>query len=140
MKKVAKLITIIDDDGEDIDFLRSAILATDPFVKCNAFSSPQEALERISKDSIPPDIIFVDYNMPVFNGIECVQVFNALRVFNYTTYVAISSHMPPSLERAFVDHGVDYAFEKPTSIEGYKKVVEQVFGKIYGSVVMNPND
>ena len=131
---MAKLITIIDDDAEDIDFLRSAILSADPSVKCIAFTSPQEALERISMDRIPPDIIFVDYNMPLFNGVECLQIFKALRILNYTAFVAISSHMPPTLEQAFLNQGVSHVFEKPTSTEGYRKVVEQVFNNTYVAV------
>jgi CheY-like chemotaxis protein len=131
---VSKFITIIDDDGEDIDFLRAAILEVDPSVKCMAFTSAQEAIARISTDRIPPDVIFVDYNMPVFNGIECLQIFNALRVLKYTSYVAISSNMPPTLEQAFFDHGASCVFEKPTSIQGYKKVVEHVFSDTFGEL------
>jgi CheY-like chemotaxis protein len=135
---VSKRITIIDDDSEDIDFLRSAILAVDPSVKCTAFSSVQEALAYMSTDKLPPDVIFVDYNMPVFNGIECLQIFRALRVLNYTSYVAISSHMPPEMEEAFLHHGVSYAFEKPTSIQDYHKVIEHVFSNVLG--VVNPDN
>jgi len=136
---VRKLITIIDDDVEDIHFLRSAIQLADPSVKCIAFTSPQEALEYISVDKIPPDVIFVDYNMPLFNGIECLQIFNTLRALNYTAYVAISSYMPPSLEHTFLNQGVSYAFEKPSSIEGYQEVVKQVFNDIYAVGSGNSN-
>jgi CheY-like chemotaxis protein len=131
---VPKLITIIDDDSEDIEFLQSAILAADPSVKCTVFNCSQEAIAYVSTDRIPPDVIFVDHNMPVFNGIECLQIFNALRVLNYTSYVAISTHMPPALERAFLDQGASYVFEKPMSIQGYAKLVEHVFSNIYGEV------
>jgi CheY-like chemotaxis protein len=134
VNSVAKFITIIDDDSEDASFLQSAILAVDPSVICVVFNSPQEAVERISASKIPPDIIFVDYNMPAFNGIECLQIFNALRKLNYTSYVAISSHMPPALEQAFLNNGVSCAFEKPTSIQGYQRVVEQVFSNTYAVV------
>jgi CheY-like chemotaxis protein len=131
---VPKRITIIDDDSEDIDFLRSAILEADPSVRCTVFNSLPEALTYISTDKIPPDVIFVDYNMPVFNGIDCLQIFQTLRFLNYTSYVAISSHMPPEMEKAFLNHGVSYAFEKPTSIQGYRKEIEHVFSNILGAV------
>jgi len=134
---VPKFITIIDDDSEDIDFLRSAILAADPAVRCMTFTSPQEAIARISTDRVPPDVIFVDYNMPVFNGIECLQIFNALRVLNYTSYVALSSAMSPDLERDFLNHGASHAFEKPTSMQGYEKVIERVFSNVFGRVRSN---
>ena len=131
---VSRLITIIDDDSDDIDLLQAAILKADPSVKFTVFTSPQEALVCISTGKIPPDVIFVDYNMPVFNGIECLQLFNALRILNYTPYVASSSHMTPELEQAFRKQGASYMFEKPTSMEGYERVVDHVFTNIFGEV------
>jgi CheY-like chemotaxis protein len=131
---VSRLITIIDDDSDDIELLQSAILKADPSVKFTVFTSPQEALVCISTDKIPPDMIFIDYKMPVFNGIECLQLFNALRILNYTPYIASSNLMSPELAQAFIDQGASYVFEKPTSIEGYERVVEHVFTNIFGEV------
>jgi CheY-like chemotaxis protein len=131
---VSKLIIIIDDDNDDIDFLLSAILDTDPTIKCTVFTSPQEAIECISTGRIPPDLIFVDYEMPLFNGIECLQVLSALRILNYTSYVASSSHMSPALQQAFLRQGVSFVFEKPTSMLGYKHVVEHVFNNVLSEV------
>lgn len=131
---MSRLITIIDDDSDDIDLLQSAILKADPSVKFTVFTSSQEALVCISTDKIPPDIIFIDYHMPVFNGVECLQLFNALRILNYTPYVASSSHMSRELEQAFLNQGASYVFEKPTSMEGYERVVDHVFANIFGEV------
>jgi CheY-like chemotaxis protein len=131
---VSRLITIIDDDSDDIELLQSAILKADPSVKLTVFTSSQEALVCISTDKVPPDVIFVDYNMPVFNGVECLQLFNALRMLNYTPYIASSTHMTPQLEQAFLNQGASYVFEKPTAVDGYDKVVEYVFTNIFGEV------
>lgn len=131
---MSKLIAIIDDDSEDIELLQSTILKADPSVKFTVFTSSQEALVCISTDKTPPDVIFVDYKMPVFNGLECLQVFNALRVLNYTPFIGCSTHMTPELEQAFLKQGASYVFEKPTSVEGYERVVDHVFTNIFGNV------
>ena len=123
---MSKLIVIIDDDSEDLEFLRSAILSADPSIICTAFTSPQDALQSISGGRVAPDVICVDYNMPVVNGVECLRLFGALRILNHTSMVASSSYMPPSLEDAFREQGARYVFEKPHSIHGYQKVAHRI--------------
>lgn len=136
-KAVFKLITIIDDDNDDIYLLQSAIEEVSPSVKCTVFTSPQEALKSLSTGEFRPDVIFLDYNMPMFNGVECLQLFRTLRLLRFTSYVGSSSHMSPELEQAFLKLGASHVFEKPTSVKDYKKVVEHIFNNVLSEASSN---
>jgi CheY-like chemotaxis protein len=118
-----KYVVIIDDDVDDIEFLRSAIAGIDPSVKCTGFTSPQDALQALSGNEMRmPDVICVDYNMPVLNGIDCLRLFRALNKLNHTTMVANSTCLSKNLERDFRSNGASYVFEKPGTFGGYEKI------------------
>ena len=126
---MSKHIVIIDDDRDDIEFLQSAIQFLDPSVRCSAFTSPQDALQSLSSNKTAPDVICVDYNMPVVNGVECLKLFSALRILNHTSMIASSSNMTPSLESEFRNQGAAYVFEKPSSMKGYQQVVSRILSE-----------
>jgi len=122
-----KLVVIIDDDVDDMEFLRSAINNIDPSVKFNCYSSPQDALQALSANETRiPDVICVDYNMPVLNGIDCLRLFGALAKLNRTKIVANTTRLSKSLEQDFLRHGASYVFEKPETIVGYEKVAANI--------------
>ena len=118
-----KFVVIIDDDIDEIAFLRHAIEEVDPSVRCTSFTSPQDALQALSENDMRmPDVICVDYNMPILTGIDCLRLFGALSKLNHTKMVASSSHLPTSLEQDFRNHGASYVFEKPTTATDYHKI------------------
>ena len=126
-----KLVVIIDDDLDDIEFLRSAIIQVDPSVKCTCFTSPQDALEALSGSDVrTPDVICVDYNMPVLNGIDCLRLFGALGRLSHSTMVANSTRLSAALERDFRANGASYVFEKPESLKDYEKIATNILKSV----------
>jgi len=122
-----KFVVIIDDDIEDIEFLRNAILEIDPSVNCAWFTSPREALQALSgNETRMPDVICVDYNMPILNGIDCLRLFSALSKFNHTKMVANSTSLSKALESDFRSHGASYVFQKPETLQGYEEVAANI--------------
>jgi CheY-like chemotaxis protein len=69
--KMAKRILLIDDDPDDQLFFRDAVHTINPGVHCELTSSCQEAFKQLESPP-PPDYIFMDLNMPVMNGFDCL--------------------------------------------------------------------
>ncbi|MEO8760502.1 MAG: response regulator [Bacteroidia bacterium] len=67
-----KTIMIIDDDEDDRFFFCSAVKEINPAYICQEAKNGKEALE-ILRDTVKlPDFIFLDINMPVMGGKECL--------------------------------------------------------------------
>ncbi len=77
---VLKKIMIIDDDPDDQIFFRDALQAVQPDIFCELASSCKEAFGKL--DSPPlPDFIFMDLNMPVMNGFDCLAYLKNQRKY-----------------------------------------------------------
>jgi CheY-like chemotaxis protein len=69
--KSPERIMLIDDDPDDQLFFRDAIQIISPGLSCELASSCQEAFRQLEVPP-PPDLIFMDLNMPVMNGFDCL--------------------------------------------------------------------
>ena len=65
-------ILLVDDDIDDRLLFREAVHTIDASLDCRTANSCEEAI-TIMKEGILPDIIFVDLNMPVDDGFECLR-------------------------------------------------------------------
>jgi CheY-like chemotaxis protein len=68
---LTKRIMLIDDDPDDQLFFRDAIHSVRPDLRCELASSCAEAFKHL-EDPPPPDFIFMDLNMPLMNGFDCL--------------------------------------------------------------------
>jgi CheY-like chemotaxis protein len=68
------LMTIFyaDDDRDDREFMAEALSKIDPAISCKTASDGQHALELLRKSIELPDYIFLDINMPVMDGKQCL--------------------------------------------------------------------
>ena len=67
----AKRILLIDDDADDQLYFRDAVNDLSETLHCKVANNGVEAIEYM-KVPPPPDVIFLDLNMPVMNGYECL--------------------------------------------------------------------
>src|SRR5690554_4761020 len=67
---------IIIDDDEDLNFLQSRMCIRSKVIR-NYYiaNSAHQALVYLTGTAIPPDIIFVDLNMPEMNGFQFIESF-----------------------------------------------------------------
>lgn len=63
-------ILLIDDDPDDHEIFSAAVEKISDTLIYSARSSANEALEQLNADLLKPDLIFLDFNMPVMNGQE----------------------------------------------------------------------
>ena len=67
----AKRILLVDDDADDQLYFRDAINELKKSLKCEIANNGREAIEQMNVPP-PPDLIFLDLNMPVMNGYDCL--------------------------------------------------------------------
>jgi CheY-like chemotaxis protein len=66
-------VLIVDDDSEDRELFHEAISEVDPSIRCFSLKDGREAIHHLTNELVVlPDYIFMDINMPVMNGRECL--------------------------------------------------------------------
>lgn len=64
---------LIENDQDDVDIFCMALSQVDPTINCYTASNGVEATEYLLSGKQLPDLIFLDVNMPVMNGIEFMK-------------------------------------------------------------------
>ena len=65
-------ILLVDDDEDDQFFFMDALKEVYPSVQCEIANNGLEAIGQLKSVSPLPSIIFLDLNMPLMNGYECL--------------------------------------------------------------------
>ena len=76
----------------------------------------QEALDKLSVDD-PVDVMLVDWNMPVMDGLALVKAIRAIRGFAEMTVLMVSSESDPGKMMKALLAGADDYLVKPVSQE-----------------------
>jgi CheY-like chemotaxis protein len=66
-----KSILLIEDDEDDQGFFIEAISGIKHTWLYDIANNGKEAIDKLKKSIVLPDIIFTDVNMPLMNGFEC---------------------------------------------------------------------
>ncbi len=69
----AKRILLIEDDMDDQLFFKLAVAEIDPKAECLLARHGSDGITKLLAMEEPPDLVFLDLNMPVMNGFECLK-------------------------------------------------------------------
>jgi CheY-like chemotaxis protein len=130
-----KTVFLIDDDAEDLQFMRDALSRVDSTILCVSFLYADEAIKLLAKELIVlPDYIFVDMNMPKITGEDCLRHLRTSDKFLTTPIVIYSTSMPKEVSEKLLKAGASYTFVKPNTEKEYAVILE---GIIFGTVTSN---
>ena len=73
MKK-SKSILLVEDDKDDQNFFITALNEIENTTLFDVAENGKEALVKLRKSVVLPDLIFTDINMPVMNGVEWLAI------------------------------------------------------------------
>src|ERR1700733_14331234 len=97
-----KRFLLIDDDVDDAGLFREALQNVAPMVSLVYLGSGKGAVQSVMDQGDPlPDIIFLDVNMPMVNGWQCLAGFkNEARLKNVPIVMYTTSAFTGEIERA----------------------------------------
>ncbi len=120
-------ICLADDDEDDRLFFTDAFDELKINTKVNTFNDGVELMNFLHHpDSVLPNVLFLDLNMPKKNGQECLleikkdEKFNDIAVAIYST-----SSSEEDIEQTFVN-GANIYIKKPNDFENLKKILSEV--------------
>lgn len=112
-----KTIFHIDDDDDDIDFFATAVNQLSAAVSYFSFTNAGEALQKLLTGETPPDVIFLDLNMPVINGQEFLLRLKTIESLQDIPVIILSSSSDPyTIEQLKTQGAIDF-LTKPSGIK-----------------------
>lgn len=122
---------IIDDDADDRSFFQEAIQNISPVIETHICDSGIQALAMLEEKRIQaPDFIFLDFNMPLMNGRECLIELKKLLRHQLTNIVILStSDMKEDMEDA-LRLGAKLFLTKPNT---FQELCNMLKGVLEGS-------
>jgi len=120
-------ILLVDDDEDDRQFFADALQSLEMNTELVLLTDGQECIEYLSeRENGLPELIFLDLNMPVMNGVECLAAIRGklgLKKIVVIIYSTSSSYQ--DIEDTF-DKGANVYITKPTSFTDLKISLRQV--------------
>jgi CheY-like chemotaxis protein len=114
--------------ADDIIFNRFLLkeIVSDLANQIHEAQNGQEAIELLKEH--PIDIILMDIEMPVMNGMETTRYIREEldSPLNKTTVIALTAHNPSDFFKHFQKAGFDHLITKPYSIEKIKQVIHSL--------------
>ena len=127
MEKEYITITLADDDEDDRLFFTDAFNELKINTKVNTFNNGRELLNHLLKpEIILPNIIFLDLNMPLKNGMECLREIRENRNLNNISVAIYStSSSENDIEETFIN-GANIYINKPHKFSDLQAAIERV--------------
>lgn len=107
-------IWLADDDQDDCELFEDVLKQILPVCRLTVFNNGNDLMESLSPSN-KPEILFLDINMPLKNGMDCLLEIRAQRHFSRLPIVMFSSSREPKFMDSSYGYGANLYYSKPTS-------------------------
>lgn len=121
-----KIILLADDDRDDTEFFCEALAGIDQSIACNCIGNGLELLSKLEGMSEKPHLIFLDINMPVMNGWQCLKALKEDARYRTIPVIMISTSSHGREINIASDLGALCYFVKPHNFNELKRVLKVI--------------
>ncbi len=116
---------LADDDNEDRELFVEALDEIDVPTKITQFDNGVDLMDDLFSTIDLPDAVFLDLNMPLMNGFECLtDIRNFPRFDNIKVIVYSTSYRLREVNQLQTD-GANQYIQKPSSFEDLKVMLHK---------------
>ncbi|MBO9202963.1 MULTISPECIES: response regulator [Niastella] len=136
-----KTYILVDDDSDDRELFTLALHNVAPAIHLHCFKNGSEAIQHLKTFSTTADLIFLDLNMPVMDGWECItQLKQDISLKHIPVIIYTTSSNEKDIQRAR-EAGAKCYFIKPDDFATLNKtlslITENVQANCFGSIARN---
>ncbi len=122
-----KTIFLADDDADDCLLFEDALREISQQTLLTTANDGIELMDILeTRVPPPPDVIFLDLNMPRKNGFECLTEIKHTEKFKNIPVVIFSTSSQPEAINKVYEQGANYYICKPGSFSKLKLVIQKV--------------
>jgi CheY-like chemotaxis protein len=107
-------VLVIDDDEDELMVITKAMESLNIAFKCSWATNGEQGLKQLP--DLRPDVIFVDYQMPGMNGLECVSAIRKLEYCSNTLVILHSNSMEQGIQVKGHNLGASACINKSESV------------------------
>lgn len=121
-----KLILLADDDSDDVEMFCEALARIDSTIVCQSVVNGKELLKKLDVMDTKPQLIFLDLNMPIINGWECLKKLKEDERYSGIPVIMIStSSHKREMDKAAQQGALCY-FVKPSNFNELVDVLQVI--------------
>ncbi len=117
-------IVIADDDSDDTYLFREAITQLKETLTVSVVENGEKLIHFLDRNI--PDLIFLDLNMPVMNGQECLQAIRSDQKLEAVPVIIYSTSSNPLFIEQCYAYGANYYVVKPYSFTTITMLIEKI--------------
>ena len=121
-------VYLADDDADDRLLFEEALMEVSGDVKLTTAKNGEQLMGILNKSTPPPPhLIFLDLNMPLKNGFECLEEIKKDKKYKNIPVVIFSTSSQKEAIDQVYNKGADYYLCKPDTFQKLKKLLHTVF-------------
>lgn len=118
-------ILLVEDDPDDIGFFTEAMQESSIRVKITIAKSSGQMFSHLDNDE-KFDLIFLDINLPIINGIECLKLLKESIKYKLIPVIMLSgSHAETDINETY-KQGAHHYMAKPYSLPDYEFCLKEI--------------
>jgi CheY-like chemotaxis protein len=116
-------ILLADDDEEDQELIRDAIIAEAPGTHVTLVGNGVQALSYLEAHELLPGLIVLDYKMPLLNGVETLERLGGDIRYSSIPVVVWSTSNRQEYIDICLEKGAAQFFTKPNDPQELKRMI-----------------
>lgn len=119
-------VFVTDDDDDDRLLFQEVIRELPYLVHLSMARDGEETINILNQSQQLPDILFLDLNMPLKNGLECLKEIKAIhKLSNLPVIIFSTSSYPAAIDQAY-NAGAHLYIRKPNDFLSFKRSIQYV--------------
>jgi CheY-like chemotaxis protein len=123
------IILYAEDDPEDADLFCEVVRSISSKIACIIAKDGIDALEILENSTVLPDFIFLDVNMPLLDGKECLMRIKRNKEFRAIPVVIYTTSKRQKDIQTFKELGAFEYIIKPNSVRDAYKSLKNVLSR-----------
>jgi len=118
-----KTIIMAEDDEEDVELFKDVLTDLAFDISLEVVVNGRELMVKLEQTEVLPEIIFLDLNMPLKNGMLCLEEIRANQRWKDIKVIILSTSSHREQMKAAYDKGADFYMVKLSNYVDFKNAI-----------------
>lgn len=130
-----KGVLLVEDDEDDVILFVNAIKEINNSLNVYQAKNGEEAFKRLNEINILPDLIFMDIDMPVMNGFECLKRLKQHNDYKNIPVVILTEFNNPEEQEFAYSLGASFFLYKLPDFPLFKKNISNMLNRNFLRII-----